>query len=43
MFNQPIENHELESSDVVVFDLGRLLQGVMRVAKLKKCLQLTYY
>ena len=32
-----------ESSDVVRFDLGHLLQGQMRIAKLKSGLQLDYY
>ena len=33
--NQPIENHELEIFGVVGFHLGPLLQGQMRIAKLK--------
>ena len=32
-----------ESSYVVRFDLGYLLQGESRIAKTLKCLQLTYY
>ena len=35
MANQLIENHGWESFDVVRFDLGPLLQGQMRTAKLK--------
>ena len=35
MINQPIGNHGLESSGVVRFDLGPLLQGEMRIAKVK--------
>ena len=35
MVNQPVGNHGLESSDVVRFDLGSLLQGQTRIAKLK--------
>ena len=33
--NQPIENHELGIFGVVGFHLGPLLQGQMRIAKLK--------
>ena len=33
MANQHIENHGRESSGVVGFDLGPLLQGQMRIAK----------
>ena len=32
-----------ESVDMVRFDLGTLLQGQMRIAKIEKCLQLAYY
>ena len=35
MVNQLIGNHGLESSDVVRFHLGPLLQGQTRIAKLK--------
>ena len=35
MRNQAIENHGLEYSDVVRFDLGPLLQGQTRIAKFK--------
>ena len=35
MWSQPKENHGWESSDVVRFDLGPLLQDQTRVAKLK--------
>ena len=35
MVNQPIGNHGRESFGVVGFDLGPLLQGQMRIAKLK--------
>ena len=34
MENQPIENHGWESFGVVGFDLGPLLQGQLRIAKL---------
>ena len=34
MVNQPMGNH-WESFGVVIFDLGPLLQGQMRIAKLK--------
>ena len=33
--NQPIENHSWEFFGVVGFHLGPLLQGQMRIAKLK--------
>ena len=35
MVNQHIGNHALRTSGVVGFDLGPLLQGQMRAAKLK--------
>ena len=35
MVNQHIGNHGLECFGVVGFDLGPLLQGQMRIAKLK--------
>ena len=35
MVNQHIENHGLDSFGVVRFDLGPLLQGQLRIAKLK--------
>ena len=35
MVNQPIGNHVLESCGVVGFDLWPLLQGRMKIAKLK--------
>ena len=35
MVNQHIGNHGLEFSGVVGFDLGSLVQGQMRTAKLK--------
>ena len=35
MVNQPIGNHGLGIFDVVRFDLGVLLQGQTRIAKLK--------
>ena len=35
MVNQPIETLGWESSGVVYFDLGPLLQGQTRIAKLK--------
>ena len=35
MSNHFIGNHGYESSDVVKFDLGPLLQGQTRIAKLK--------
>ena len=35
MSNRLIGNHGYESSDVVKFDLGPLLQGQTRIAKLK--------
>ena len=35
MVNQPKGNHELGIFGVVGFDLGPLLQGQMRIAKLK--------
>ena len=35
MVNQPIGNHEWESYGVVGFDLGPLLQGQTRLAKVK--------
>ena len=35
MVNPPIGNHGGESFDVVGFDLGPLLQGQTRIAKLK--------
>ena len=35
MVSQPIGNHCCESSSVVGFDLGPLLQGQTRIAKLK--------
>ena len=35
MVNQPIGNHGLESFGVFRFDLGPLLQGQMRIAKVK--------
>ena len=35
MVNQPIGNHGWESFGVVRFDLGPLLQGQTRIAKLK--------
>ena len=35
MVNQHIENHGLGSSGVVRFDLGPLIQGQTRTAKLK--------
>ena len=35
MVNQHIGNHGRESSGVVGFDLGPLLQGQTRIAKLK--------
>ena len=35
MVNQPIGNHGLRIYGVVRFDLGPLLQGQMRIAKLK--------
>ena len=41
MVNQPIGNHELgESFGVDRFDLGPLLQGQMRIAKLKSAYNL---
>ena len=36
MVNQHIGNHALESSGVVGFDLGPLLEGQTRIAKHKK-------
>ena len=35
MVNQPIGNHGLKSFGVVRFNLGPLLQGQMRIVKLK--------
>ena len=35
MANQPIGNHECESSGVIRFYFGPLLQGQTRIAKLK--------
>ena len=35
MVNQPIGNHGLESFGVVRFDLGPLVEGKTRIAKLK--------
>ena len=35
MWNQPIGNRGLGISDVFRFDLGALLQGQMRTAKIK--------
>ena len=40
MVNQPIGNHGCKSSDMVGFDLGPLLQGQTRVAKLKSAYNL---
>ena len=38
MWNQPIGNHGLRFFDVVRFDLGPLLQGQMRIDKLKSAI-----
>ena len=35
MVNKPIRNHGLGIFDVVRFDLGPVLQGKMRIAKLE--------
>ena len=35
MVNQPIASHGWECCGVVGFDLGPLLQGLMRIAKVK--------
>ena len=35
MVNQPTQNHRLGIFGIVRFDLGPLLQGQMRIAKLK--------
>ena len=40
MSNRLIGNHGYESSDVVKFDLGPLLQGQTRIAKLKSAYNL---
>ena len=40
MVNQPIKMMDWESSGVVGFDLGPLLQGQMRRAKLKSAYKL---
>ena len=40
MVNQPIGNHGRESFGVVRFDVGPLLQGQIRIAKVKSAYNL---